>query len=200
MDQNQDTLLSRAPVRVPRRALTVAEYRRMGEVGILSTDDRVELIEGELVAMSPIGSRHAGTVMLVAQALIRAVNGRAVPWVQNPVQLGDGSEPQPDVALLRPRADAYLTALPRAGDVLLAVEVADTSLPYDRSVKAPLHARHGVPETWIVDVMAGEPEVCRKPTRDGYAAVGRVVRDATLAVPALADAVIAVRDILPDHA
>ena len=201
MDQSQDTLLARAPVRVPRRTLSVAEYRRMGEVGILSEDDRVELIEGELIAMSPIGSIHMGTVMLLARALFQAVGDRALLSVQNPIQLGDGSQPQPDVALLRLRADAYLTAIPRAEEVLLAVEVADTSLLYDRTVKAPLYARHGIPETWIVDVVAGTVEVCREPARDGYASISPVGRDvAALAASALAGVTVAVRDFLPDLA
>lgn len=185
MDQAQDTLLGRLPW-VPRRTLSVAEHRRIGEVGILAEEDRVELIEGEIVRMGAIGSRHMSAVMLLTRLLIRAVGDRAMISVQSPVQLGSGSEPEPDVALLRPRADAYAKAIPRANEVLLAVEVADTSSPYDRTVKATLHARHGIPETWIVDVTAaGTVEVCREPAREGYGSVSAVGRDAIPSIVAL---------------
>ncbi len=172
-------LLTRNPW-VTRRALTVAEYHRMGEVGILTEDDRVELIEGELIAMSPIGSAHSGTVNALNHCLVRAIGDRGVVAVQNPVQLDDLSEPQPDFSVLKPRDDFYRRATPRPADVLLIIEVADSSLNYDRNVKRSLYARHGIPEFWIVNLAAGEIEVCRSPEGEQYASVTPVGREAVL--------------------
>ena len=165
---------------VTRRPLSVAEYHRMGEVGILGEHDRVELIEGELVAMSPIGSYHTGTVIALTEALVLALAGRARVSVQSPVQLDEFSEPEPDFAVLRLRPDGYRDALPGAADVLLLIEVADSSLHYDRAVKHALYARHGIPEFWIVNLNAAEVEVCRDPRADGYASIERFGRDASV--------------------
>jgi len=165
---------------VARRPLTVTEYHRMGEVGILGERDRVELIEGELVAMSPIGSYHHGTVISLTQALVLAVGSRALVSVQGPVRLDEYSEPEPDFALLRPRPDAYRDSHATPADVLLLIEVADTSLNYDRSVKRALYARSAIPELWIVDLPAGEVEVCRQPEPDGYVEVQRIGSGSTL--------------------
>jgi Uma2 family endonuclease len=165
---------------VKRRPITVSEYHRMGEVGILGEPDRVELIEGELVAMSPIGSYHTGTVNKLNHSLVHAVGDHAIVSVQNPVRLDDHSEPQPDFALLRPRPDFYQDAVARPGDVLLLIEVADSSLNYDRIVKRALYARHTIAEFWIVDLTAGEVEICRDPGPDGYTAIKRVGRDGVL--------------------
>src|SRR5271165_6986138 len=175
MASGETGLLTRNPW-VTRRALTVAEYHRMGEVGILTEDDRVELIEGELIAMSPIGSEHSGTVNVLTHCLVQAVGQRGIVAVQNPVQLDDLSEPQPDFAVLKPRADFYRRATPRPDEVLLIIEVADSSLAYDRHVKQSLYARHGIPEFWIVNLAAGEVEVCRTPDGVGYASISRVGR------------------------
>ena len=137
----------------PRRhSLTVEDYYRMAEVGILGPDDRVELIEGEIIDMPPPGELHAGTVSQLDHLLQRAVGDRAIVFVQNPAVLGRYSAPQPDLALLRPRPDFYKSALPRSGDILLIIEVADTSLRYDRDVKVGLYARHTIPELWLIDV------------------------------------------------
>ena len=162
---------------VARRPITVAEYQRMGEVGISGERDRVELIEGELVAMSPIGSYHTGTVNKLNHALVHAVGEHAIVAVQNPVRLDDLSEPRPDFALLKPRADFHQGSPARPADVLLLIEVADTSLKYDRSVKRALYAHHAIAELWIVDLTSGEVEVCRAPGTNGYAAVTRIGRD-----------------------
>ena len=159
---------------VARRPLTVAEYHRMGEAGILSPRDRVELVEGELVAMSPVGSQHIGAVNALNRLLMRAVGDKGVVSVQNPVRLDDRTEPEPDVAVLKPRADDYRSAMPGPRDVLLAVEVADSSLGYDRAVKAPLYASHGIPELWIVDLAAREVEVHRVPEGGRYATLALV--------------------------
>jgi Uma2 family endonuclease len=152
----------------------------MGEAGILAQGDRVELIEGQLIAMSPIGSEHSGTVNALNHCLVQAIGQRGVVAVQNPVQLDDLSEPQPDFAVLKPREDYYRRATPRPNEVLLIIEVADSSLAYDRNVKRSLYARHGIPEFWIVNLAAGEIEVCRAPEGERYASVSRVGREGVL--------------------
>jgi Uma2 family endonuclease len=195
MASGETDLLTRNPW-VTRRPLTVAEYHQMGEAGILTEDDRVELIEGQLIAMSPIGSDHSGTVNALTRALVRAVGDRGVVAVQNPVQLDDLSEPQPDFSVLKPRADDYRRATPRPDEVLLIIEVANTSLAYDRAVKRALYARHAIPEFWIVNLAANEVEVCRAPTGDQYASVSRVGRDGILEPELLPGATIPVAALL----
>lgn len=165
---------------VTRRPITVAEYHRMGEVGILGERDHIELIEGELVAMSPIGSYHHGTVNKLNHSLVQAVGARAVVSVQGPVRLDRFNEPEPDFALLKPRADFYQDSPVEPADVLLLIEVADSSLNYDRSVKRVLYARHAIPELWIVDLVAGEVEICRDPGADGYTTVQLISRDGAI--------------------
>ena len=172
-------LLTRNPW-VARRPLTVAVYHRMGEVGILTERDRVELIEGELIAMSPIGSKHAGAVNALTRRLVQAMGERGIVAVQNPVRLDDLSEPQPDFSVLKPRPDAYRKATPRPEEVLLIIEVADSSLSYDRGLKRFLYARHRIPEFWIVNLTADEVEVCRAPSGDSCASVSQVGRTGTL--------------------
>ena len=195
MAPGETSLLSRNPW-VARRVLTVAEYHRMAEAGILTERDRVELIEGELIAMSPIGSEHSGTVNALTRTLVRAVGDRAIVAVQNPVQLDDLSEPEPDFALLKPRDDDYRRATPRPHEVLLIIEVADTSLAYDRAVKRSLYARHGIPEFWIVNLAAKQVEVCRSPTGEQYASVSHVGREAVLEPQLLPGATIPVSALL----
>lgn len=135
-----------------RRKLDVDEYRRMGEVGILGPGDRVELIEGELILMASIGDFHAGSSNSFNRTLMRAVGDLAVVAVANPVRLDRFNEPEPDFALLRPRRDDYRLGKPIPDDVLLLIELADTSLRFDRLVKLKLYARRGIPEVWIVDL------------------------------------------------
>ena len=155
-----------------RRKFTTKEYHRIAEVSILGEDDRVELIEGEIVEMAPIGSRHAAAVKrLLNQFVPLQVSKRLILSVQDPLHLGDHSEPQPDVALLRPRHDFYAPAHPGPDDVLLVVEVAESSAEYDRAVKAPLYAEAGVQELWIVDLATSRVEVHRSPRTGGYTAL-----------------------------
>jgi Uma2 family endonuclease len=179
-----DSLLARYAA-VPRRLLTVSEYHRMAAAGILTEDDRVELIEGELVAMAPIGSEHAGTVNALTRLLVLALGTRGIVSVQNPVRLDERNEPQPDFAVLRPRPDDYRRALPGPDDVLLVIEVAESSLPYDRGPKRALYARHGLAELWIVDLAAGAVEVHRGPAGDTYGSIARVGADGVLTIAAL---------------
>ena len=195
MASGETGLLERNPW-VARRKLTVAEYHLMGEAGILTADDRVELIEGQLIAMSPIGSRHAGTSNSLTRRLVQVVGDRGVVAVGNPVQLDDLSEPQPDFSVLKPRDDDYRRATPRPHEVLLIIEVADASLAYDRNVKRSLYARHGIPEFWIVNLVAGEVEVCRAPEGEQYTAMSRVGRDGVLEPQLLPGAVVPVAVLL----
>src|SRR5437870_5978990 len=135
-------------VEIAKRCFNVAEYYRMAEAGILTEEDHVELIDGEIVAMSPVGSRHAACVKRLNRILGRRVGDLVVVGVQDPIGLDDYSEPEPDISLLRPRADFYSEAHPIPSDVLMIIEVADSSDLYDREVKVPLYARAGIPETW----------------------------------------------------
>jgi Uma2 family endonuclease len=193
MDRDDLSLLDRHRP-VPRRLLTVEDYHRMGEAGILTDDDRVELIEGELVAMAPIGSEHAFACNALNRLLVLAVGDRGIVAAGNPVRLNQYNEPQPDFSVLKPR-EGYRTSLPRPEDTLLAVEVSATSLGYDRTVKLALYARAGIPELWIIDLGKEEVEVCRAPTGDGYAVVMRAGRSESLTIEALPGVVIPVGGI-----
>jgi Uma2 family endonuclease len=160
-------------VQIARRLFTVAEYNRMGEVGIFTEDTRVELIEGQVVEMSPIGRRHAACVGRLTNLFSRLLAEKAIVWVQNPVVLNDYAEPQPDVALLRRREDFYERSLPSPGDVLLVVEVADTTLDYDRQIKVPLYARAVISEVWVVNLVDEQVEVYTRPADGAYQSVSR---------------------------
>jgi Uma2 family endonuclease len=143
----------------------------MAEVGVLAPDARVELIEGGIVDMAPIGSRHARAVDLLVERLVVALAGAAIVRAQGPIRLGLRSEPQPDIALLKPRIDRYGGSHPEAVDVFLVIEVSDTTLKFDSEVKARLYARHGIPEFWLVDLNSGELRISTKPGTGGYGAV-----------------------------
>ncbi len=151
-----------------RRRLTVNDYYRMAEAGILGEDERIELIDGEIIDMAPIGAEHTSIVNRLTRHFANCVGDRAIVSVQNPVRLDDGNEPQPDIALLRYRDDFYRNAHPGPEDVILIIEVADTSLRYDRDVKLPLYARHGIPEIWIMDMADKRLEIDRNPDGETY--------------------------------
>ncbi|EAR21907.1 Uma2 family endonuclease [Nitrococcus mobilis] len=180
-----------------RRRFTVAEYHRMGAVGILTDDERVELVAGELLTMAPIGPRHAACVNLLVQLLSRSVGEGVVVSPQNALVLSDDSELYPDIALLRGRPECYADAHPRPDDVLLVIEVADTSLQRDREVKAPLCAAAGIIELWIVDLTTGGVEVLREPRKDGYSLTRRLRPGDTLTPLAFPDTRFTVSDVLP---
>jgi Uma2 family endonuclease len=193
VDREELGVLSRYPA-TPRRLLTVDEYHRMGEAGILTEHDRVELIEGELVAMAPIGSEHIAATNSLNRLLVLAVGDRGIVSVGNPVRLTQRSEPQPDFAVLKPRGN-YRTMLPRPEDTMLAVEVANTSLDYDRNVKLALYARSGIPEVWIVNLAAQEVEVYQSPVADSYTSIARTGRSDTLTIKAIPGVLIPVGEI-----
>lgn len=153
----------------PQKHLTdIAEWHRMGEAGIFPPDSRMELIEGEILHMAPIGFNHAGHVARLIHALAPLIQDRAIINAQNPVQLSDLSEPEPDFLLLHPEPNFYTTRHPNASDVLLLVEVSDTTLRFDRSQKLRLYATHNIPEYWIVNLIDDCLEVCRQPQDGDY--------------------------------
>jgi Uma2 family endonuclease len=152
-----------------RHRFTVVDYHRMAEAGILRDDSRVELIQGEIIDMSPIGRKHQACVDQLAERFFQGLRRRVIVRVQGSVRLSDLSEPQPDLALLRRQADFYASNFAGPDDVLLIVEVADTTLTYDRGTKVPLYAQAGVPQVWVVDINGQRVFVYREPGPGGYA-------------------------------
>jgi Uma2 family endonuclease len=178
------------------RLFTVDEYYRMAEAGILRSDERVELIEGVITQMSPIGGPHMANVNRINFQFSRMLGKRAITSVQNPVRLSERTEPEPDVAILRWRDDFYRAGPPGPSDVLLIIEVSDTTLGYDRDIKLPLYAVAGIPETWIVDIKADRLRVYRDPADDAYRTALVLERAATVTPLAFPDLSIAVDDML----
>ena len=172
------------------------EYHRMAQAKILGEDDRVELIEGEIINMTPIGSKHASTVNRINHLFSRHLGGRAIISVQNPIRLGEHSEPQPDISLLKPKDDFYASSHPGPEDVLLLVEVSETSAEYDREIKLPLYARFGIGEVWLVDLEGKVIEVYRDPSPEGYREVRTPGYDALLSPNSFPNLEIPVREIL----
>lgn len=165
--------------------ITVSAYHRMGETGILDPTQRTELIDARIIDMAPIGSEHADTVNRITRTLIKMLPEAIIVSIQNPVYLDETNEPEPDIALLRPREQPYREAHPGPADVLLIIEVADTSLRYDRDVKLPLYARHRIPEVWLVDVATNRLHVYREPIEAHYRLHVQPQRDETLTLGAL---------------
>ena len=193
---SSETKREDVPIRVEKRRFNVHEYHRMAEAGILSEDDRVELIEGEIVKMSPIGSRHAACVGRLNRLLQRLVGLDAIVRVQDPIRLDVYSEPEPDVALVNPREDFYSGEHPGPGDVLLLIEVADTSVERDLEVKLPLYARAGISETWLVKLPADTVEIHSRPDGGEYRETVRVKRGETVTSRTIPSLELAANDIL----
>lgn len=195
---NATASISTLKCTVPHWRFTARDYHRMAEAGILNEDSRVELIEGMLLEMSPIGNPHAATVNRLTALFIEGLGKRAVVGVQNPIRLSERSEPQPDMAILRPRADFYSKACPFPADMLLLIEVADSTLGYDRDVKMPLYAAAGIPESWIADLNGDRLRVYRDPDpKTGeYRTVLILGRDAEVTPLAFADLHIPMDEIL----
>lgn len=148
--------------------INVATYHRMGELGIWAKGERTELIDARIMTMAPIGSEHADWVDRLTRFFVKTVPEDITVRTQNPVHLDEYNEPQPDIALLRPREQSYREAHPRAEDVLLIIEVADTSLNYDRQVKVPLYARYGIVEVWLLDIRGNRLEIYQEPHEESY--------------------------------
>lgn len=182
------------PAYTPYR-FTVEEYGRMGEAGVFSPGVRVELIEGEIVDMSPIGDRHAACVGWLNRTLTLLLQHVALVWMQNPVHLDDYSEPEPDILVLKPRDDFYRDGKPRPEDVLLLIEVSDSTLAYDRHVKVPLYTRTGVPEVWIVNLNDERVETFASPSGGAYQATAVYSRGEEVQSSALRDLRLSVSEI-----
>jgi hypothetical protein len=182
-------------VDVVRRRFTVSEYLNMVHAGILTATDRVELLDGEIVEMTPVGRPHAACVAALVRIFITGAGSRAVVWSQGPIRLSERSQPGPDVTLLRPRSVPYRDADVEPRDVLLLVEVSDTSLRRDRELKLPLYAGAGILEYWIADVQDQAVEVHTNPSGSSYGSVQRFGRGDGLSPVAFPELRVAVDDI-----
>ena len=183
-------------VQLQRKLFTTDEYHQMIRAGVFDEDDRLELIEGAIAEMSPISPRHAGCVNRLADLLFDRVRRRAIVAVQNPIRVGERSEPQPDLALLRPRPTYYANLHPGPEDVLLIIEVGETSAEYDRSVKMPMYSRGGIAELWLVSLDDGWIEVYREPSSAGYKSTRRAMPDESIAPSAFPDVSLDVSEIV----
>lgn len=181
---------------VRRKLFTVDEYHAMAETGIIGADERVELIEGEIILMAAIGSRHQAVVDRITRLLVTRVGERAIVRVQGPVRLARITEPQPDLQLLAPRNDFYTAAHPSQQEALLVIEVADSSLRFDRDEKALIYARRGVRELWIVDLNGERVLVRRRPDSAGYGEAMEVTRGSSLAPQAFPDVRVSIDELL----
>jgi len=183
-------------VETTKKLFTVEEYYRMAEVGILKPDDRVELIDGEIIEMSPIGDRHAGCVNRATHLFTSRLGNRVVVSIQNPLQLSKFTEPEPDVVVLKPQADYYASKKVWAEDALLVIEVADTTLSFDRRVKVPRYAAAGVPEVWIENLQDDTLLVFRDLAGTQYKTSLALRRGETIIPVALPDVIFSVEDLL----
>jgi Uma2 family endonuclease len=181
---------------VARRRFTTAEYARMAEAGVLGEDDRLELIEGEILELAPIGYGHAACVRRLTGLFSRLLGDRVQVSVQNPIDLDAHTQPQPDIALLDARDDFYSSAHPTAADILLLVEVAETSGDYDRQIKVPLYARHEIDEVWLVDLRQRRVIVYCDPSADGYRTARIFQSSDAVSSAAFPDLGVTVADIL----
>ncbi len=153
---------------ITRKRFTTHEYEQIIAAGVIGEDDRVELLEGEIVEMSPIGPSHSSCVVRLTRLLYKLDEPHVVIRVQDPIHLGEYSEPQPDISIVQQRKDLYSSGHPEPEDILLLIEVAESSLIYDRDVKLQIYARAGIPEVWIVALLPQTVEVFRSPGENGY--------------------------------
>ncbi len=188
--------MSIALASLPHRKFSVEDYHRFIEMGIFKPEERLELWEGEFVEMSPIGKRHAGVVAGMTAYLNHLFFNRFVVWSQNPIILNDFSEPQPDVCVLEWRDDFYRNENATANDVLLAMEVSDSTVKYDRDIKFPKYAANGIPEAWLIDLENDRVEIHTEPTKNGYKLVKILHRDDIAESTVFEEIKIAVDDIL----
>jgi Uma2 family endonuclease len=179
------TLEVREEPHIVRHRLSVDDYYRMAEVGVLAHDARVELIDGEIIEMAPIGSRHYAAVAKLTRLLERLTLDNAIVVAQSSIRLNPSSQPEPDLVVLKPRADFYASGLPTGKDCFLVVEVSDTTLPYDVKVKAPLYAQHGVPEYWVFDLDQKALRRFASPKDGVWTDVSAVVSPGRIALPGL---------------
>ncbi len=181
-----------------RRRFTVEEYYKLAEVGILGPDERVELLAGEIIEMAPIGSKHAYCVTQFTEAFFETLGRTVTLRVQNPIRLAESNEPEPDIAIVHRRDDGYLSEHPGPEDVILLVEVADSSVGFDRRHKLPMYAMAGIREVWLADIGSGNVETYDLPIAGGYARMRVVVPGETLALPGYPGVAISVGDVMPE--
>lgn len=179
-----------------RKLFTVSDYHAMADAGILGEDERVELVEGEICEMTPVGSAHASQVKRLAEIFIARLGRKVTVGIQDPILLSKFSEPQPDLALLRRREDFYATSHPTAADVLLVIEVADSSQDYDRRVKGPLYSEHGIAEYWLFDLGTPAIEAYGRPSPEGYREMRRYLCGDTIFPLAFPDLLLSVDELL----
>ncbi len=183
-------------IKATKKLFTVDEYYRMAETGILGPEDRVELIDGEIIQMSPIGYRHVTCVNLITDLFTSLFRGRAIVSVKNPLRLSNYTEPEPDIVLLKFQPDFYRDRRFTAADVLLVIEVSDTSLRYDRDTKLSRYATACVPETWIVNLEDDELLIYRDPAANAYTSSLTFRRGDILSVAAFPEITFKVDNIL----
>jgi Uma2 family endonuclease len=176
---------------------TVDDYHAMADAGILKENARVELVQGEIVEMAPMGDRHVSCVFRLTHKLATALDQRAIVSVQCSLRIDEYSEPEPDAMLLQWRDDYYASSRRAPADVLLIIELSDTTLLYDRNVKLPLYANAGIPEVWIVDLQSGQLEVFTEPSSEGYASSRTLGSGDSVSPSAFGDISLSVNEIIP---
>ncbi|NEP05139.1 MAG: Uma2 family endonuclease [Okeania sp. SIO2G4] len=185
-------------VQLLRRLFTVDQYYKMLEAGVFTENERVELIRGEIITMSPMGIRHAGCVNRLNELFFLRLAQTVTVGIQIPVRLNNNSEPEPDISLLQRRPDFYETQQPQPENVFLLIEVSDTTVKYDQEVKIPLYAENNIVEVWLVNLTEECLEVYRQPTANGYEIVQTFQRGETLSIQALPNVTFTVDEILGD--
>ncbi|MCW9679572.1 Uma2 family endonuclease [Dolichospermum planctonicum UHCC 0167] len=188
--------LQLAKPQVKNFRFNISQYHQMSEAGILSENDKVELINGEIIEMSPIGRRHTACVNRLNSVFSQLLGKKVIVAVQNPILLNNLSEPEPDIALLKPRTDFYESGHPQPQDIFLLIEVADSSIEYDRDVKIPLYASSGITEVWLVDIYQQVIIVYRYPSENGYRDIQTLSRGEKLSISAFPENNLFVDDIL----
>ena len=183
-------------IELQRRQFTVKEYHQMVEAGILTENDRVELIAGEIIKMSPIGLRHAAYLRRLDMIFNDLLRGKVIVDTQNPINLSDDSEPEPDLVLLRLRDDFYEAKHPQPEDILLLIEVADSTIKYDREIKIPLYAENGISEAWLIDINQQLIEVYRQAEGNSYQNMRQFFRGDSLTIEAFDEINLTVDEIL----
>ena len=181
---------------IPRKRFTADEYEQIVAAGVIAEDDRLELLEGEIVEMSPLGPQHSACVVRLTSLLYKYESSRVMIRVQDPIRLGDYSQPQPDISVVQRRPDYYGEGHPEPEDILLLIEVAESSLSYDRDVKLPLYARAGILEVWLVALLPQVVEVYRSPSETGYREMQQLRRGDTLTAINLPELSLTVESIL----
>jgi len=180
----------------PVHCFSLEEYHRLAEIGILSEDDRVELIDGRIIDMTPIGSKHASCVTKLNHIFESRLKGSFIVSIQNPVQLSSNTEFEPDIAILKFKKDFYAEKLPEAKDVELIIEVADSSLNYDRDIKIPLYAKANINEVWLVNLIEMVIEIYTEPSSEGYNLIKKCRQDETVSSKSLSELKIPVNEVL----